>query len=239
MVRIRSGRLRRGNGDADGVAYLDAHVASRRTHWREARWCALDLELTGLDPRSDEIISFGVIPIEEGRLQLRGAVHQLIKPERRIRDEAIRIHGIRAADLERAPGLDEALDILLRSITGRILVVHTAVVERTFLGRALQERGLRPRGPMVDTEVLGRLWLFERDGHLKRRLPLGELARALGLPAEHPHDALADALTTAQVFIALCTHLDTLHPETVGSLAHANRRIDAVRSLQAGVGLAG
>ncbi len=47
---------------------------------------------------------------------------------------------------------------------GGVLVAHTAAIERAFLGRALRAQGLRLRGPIVDTEVLGRLWLHDRDG---------------------------------------------------------------------------
>jgi DNA polymerase-3 subunit epsilon len=100
------------------------------------------------------------------------------------------------------------------------------------LKRALRAKGVRLRNPLVDTESLGRLWLHERDGHLQRRLALGDLAASLGLPAERPHDSLGDALTTGQVFIALAAHLEALGTETVGSLARSAERVDAVRVFQ-------
>lgn len=214
------------------MAYLRASLSRGHTRWREARWCALDFELTGLDPREDEIISFGAVPIEAGRVRLAGAVSSLVRPARELREASIRVHGLRAVDLASAPALDAAIEPLLRAITGRRLVAHTAAVERAFLGRALRTRRVRLRGAIVDTEVLGRLWLHERDGRLVRHLALGELARALGLPADRPHDALGDAVTTAQAFIALADHLDASHAETVGSLARAGRRLDAARRFQ-------
>jgi DNA polymerase-3 subunit epsilon len=218
----------------EAAAYAAAKFPRRGTPWREAAWCALDFELTGLDHRLDEIISFGAIPIHDGRLQLRVAVSGLVRPERPISEPAIRVHGLRAADLERAPSLADAIGPLLEAITGRVLVVHTAAVERAFLGRALREAGLRLRGPIVDTEVLGRLWLHERDGHSPEWLSLGALAAALGLPAERPHDALGDALTTALVFLALATHFDAKRPETVGGLTHAQRRLESIAAFNLG-----
>jgi DNA polymerase-3 subunit epsilon len=190
----------------------------------------VDLELTGLDPREHEIISFGAIPIDDGRVKLHAAVEGLVRPDRAISETSIRVHGIRAADLARAPALADAITPLLKAITGRLLVVHSAAVERAFLGRALREQGLRLRGPLIDTEVLGRGWLHERDGHSPRSLSLGDLATALGLPADRPHVALADALTTAQTFIALAAHLDAIHSETAGSLAHAAQRLKTLRA---------
>lgn len=226
-------RARRGAEDEVGAAYASARLPRRRTRWREAAWCTVDLELTGLDPDRDEIISFGATPIDDGRVQLRAAVEGLVRPQVTIGEAAIRVHGIRTADLARAPLIGDALDPLLRVITGRLLVVHTAAVERAFLGRALGERGLALRGPLIDTEVLGRVWLRERDGHSPNNVSLGNLATALGLPADRPHEAPGDALTTAQVFIALATHLDARHPETVGSLANGARRLRSLRALDA------
>jgi DNA polymerase-3 subunit epsilon len=227
-------RAREARRSAGAVAYAHAPLPRGRTPWRQGGWCALDFELTGLDPRRDEIISFGAIPIDQGRIQLGHAVSGLIRPVRELDEASIRVHGIRAADLAQAPRLAEAMSGLLPALAGRGLVVHTAAVERGFLGRALAALGGRLRGPIVDTEVLGRLWLHERDGELRRRIPLGELAAALGLPAERPHHALGDALTTAQVFIALASHLEARHPETVGSLARAGDRLASVRAYEVG-----
>ena len=214
--------------DAAAAAYAGAVLPSSGTPWREADWCTVDFELTGLDPRRDEIIAFGAVPIEAGRIRAGGALSQLVRPARDIGEAAIRIHGIRDLDLADAPPLEAAVIPLLEAIAGRIVVFHTAAVDRPFLKRALADHGVRFRGPTVDTEVLGRLWLYERDRRLTRRLALGGLARSLGLPIERPHDALADALTTAQAFIALAAHLDALRPESVGSLAHADRRVDSL-----------
>ncbi len=219
--------------DAVAAAYATARFPRGRTPWRATRWCAVDLELTGLDPREDEVISFGAIPIDDGRIQLQSAVEGLVRPRGAIGEASILVHGIRPADLARAPPLGDAIRPLLKAITGRLLVVHFAAVERAFLGRALRHQGLRLRGPLVDTEVIGRVWLQERDGHGPRSLSLGDLATALGLPAERPHNALGDALTTAQVFIALATHLDSVHAQTAASLAHAGQRLKALRVFDA------
>jgi DNA polymerase III subunit epsilon len=206
-----------------------------RTPWRDAAWCALDFELTGLDLERDEIISFGAIPIEHGRVCVGQSVSGLVRPVREASDASVRVHGIRAADLLAAPRLAEAIEPLLGVIEDRALVVHNAAIERAFLGRAMRERGVRLRSPIADTEVLGRLWLHERDGGLLPWLGLGELADALGLPAEGQHEALADALTTAQAFIALATHLDSVvGAETVGSLCGAGRRLQAIRIFHLG-----
>jgi DNA polymerase-3 subunit epsilon len=214
--------------DPVSAAYAGARLPRRRTPWREAGWCVVDLELSGLDPERHEIISFGAVPIDAGRALLHGAVSGLVRPTRPLSESSIRIHGLRAADLADAPPLEEALGPLLEAMTGRRLVVHTARIERDFLGAALRGRRVRLRGPHVDTEVLGRVWLYERDGAAPAGLPLRTLAATLGLPADRPHSALSDALTTAQAFIAVATHLDARAAETVGSLVDARHRLDTL-----------
>ena len=208
--------------------YAAAAPPPPRARWDAARWCVVDLELSGLDPHRHEIISYGAIPIEGGRVQLAGAVSGLVRPSQPLSESSIRIHGIRAADLIHAPVLAEAIGPLLEAMSGSVLVAHVARVERAFLGRALRGEGLRLRGPIADTSVLGRLWLCERDGRLSPELSLAALAEELGLPVRGQHDALGDALTTAQVFIAAASHLDALEGETVRSIVRAERRL-AVR----------
>ncbi len=209
----------------------DYHAADRpeqSTPWRLARWCVVDFELSGLDPRRHEIISFGAVPIEDGRIQLAHAVSGFVRPSRPLSEPSILIHGIRAGDLVDAPPLEEAIDPLLAAMAGRTLVAHVASVERAFLRRALRRQRLRLRGPVVDSEVIARLWLAERDGAVPAKRTLHDLARLLGLPARGEHDALGDALTTAQLFLAAVTHLDALAGETVQSLVRAPRRLEAI-----------
>ena len=196
--------------------------------WREAGWCALDLEMTGLDPRRDDIIAVGAVPIDEGRIVLGGGMYTLVRSDTRSKLGAVLVHKLRVPDLADAPPLEEAIDRVLEQLAGRVPVFHTAAVETAFLRRQFARR--RVRVPVAaDTEALGRLWLSHRDGAAPEGISLGRLAAVLGQPAEMPHHALGDALTTAKAFIALASLLDTLTPQTVGSLVAASRPAVALR----------
>jgi DNA polymerase-3 subunit epsilon len=210
-----------------GAAALFARTprAGPGTPWREAEWCAVDLELTGLD-RSDEIIAIGSVPIRDGAVILGEAMYTLARPRRAPQHAAVLVHKLRSADLVQAPPLAEAIKLLLGTLAGRAPVFHTSMVERTFLGRELRRRRLRLPAD-ADTEALGRLWLRERDGVAPAGLSLARLAAVLGQPAEDPHHALGDALTTAKAFIALASHLDVAAPQTVGSLQRAGETLRA------------
>jgi DNA polymerase-3 subunit epsilon len=214
------------------AAYADADLPGGRTPWREADYCVLDLELTGLDPGRHEIISFGAVPVVDGRVSLAGAVYGLVRPTAAVPSASVVVHGIRTLDLSEAPSLDAGIDALLEAMAGRVPVAHVAEVERSFLAPALRRRGVRLPRAWVDTSVIGRLWLYEREGVVPEpRLELGRLAAELGLPVHRPHNALGDALTTAQAFLATATHLDSVRPETVRSLTRAGDRVEALRLL--------
>jgi DNA polymerase-3 subunit epsilon len=221
-VRRLQGRRARGEG---ARAYAQARLPSMGTSWREAHYCVVDLELSGLDPRRNEIVAFGALPIDGGRVRLDGAEAGLVRPTAPLAESAIRVHGIRAADLADAPPIAEALGPLLHAMAGRVLVAHHAAIERAFLRVALRGLGLRLRGPVLDTAVLARVWLAERDGELPARMTLAQLAAACGLPVHSPHTATGDALTTAQLFIVAVSQLDARKPETLRRLAHAESRL--------------
>jgi DNA polymerase III subunit epsilon len=213
-------------------AYARTPRPPEGTPWREARWCALDLELTGLDPSKDAIIAVGAVPIEDGRVRLGESVYTLVRTSRPSEKAAILMHKLRVADLADAPPLEEALDMILETLAGRVPVFHTALVERTFLKPLFSRR--RVRFPQAaDTEVLGRLWLRVRGESGAGWLSLARLAELLKLPQEPPHHALGDALTTASTFIALAAHLDEFESQTVGSLVWAGDQVRPPRRLGA------
>lgn len=228
-----SPRLRLRTHRSDAVeAYRQARWPPPSTPWRDAAFAVVDLETTGLDPRHDEIISFASVPVEKGRVMVGRTITATVRPKRMPRAETIRIHGLREADLETAPGLDDVLDLILEALTGRVLVAHAAWVEGGFLSQALRRAGLDVHDPVIDTAVLAERVPAARDnGAAEEEVP-GEhvvtspgLSRAAvrhGLPVHRPHHAEGDALTTAQLYIALATQLDRTEPQTVGSLARAS-----------------
>jgi len=203
-------------------AYADTTVRLDQP-WRSASYCAVDLETTGLDLRRDVIISFGSVAIDGGRVIAGSSIYRLVGGPARMSPEAIAVHSLRPADLADAPTWEESADVLLGALTGRVLVAHAAWFERAFLRRAFRKWRVPPPRIVVDTAALARsAGLAAASASAEPSLEL--LARDLGLPGHEPHHALGDALTTAEVFLALSTRLGADTPQTVGSLVSTSRR---------------
>ena len=165
------------------AAYADAGRPPGRTAWREARWCALDLELTGLDPDKDEIVAIGAVPIEHGRLILANSMYTLVRSSRRSEHDAVLMHKLRVADLADAPPLERAAEMVIEVLAGRVPVFHTGWVETSFLAPLFSAAHLRLPAA-ADTELVGRLFLHFRDGIAPARLSLAGLSELLGQSGE-------------------------------------------------------
>jgi DNA polymerase-3 subunit epsilon len=197
-----------------------------RTPWREAEFCVVDLETTGLDLRRDDIVSFGAAIVRHARIPCGQVVYRQLRPARPISVAALAVHGLRSADLVDAPRIDDVLDEIIELLSGRVPVAHAAWVERAFLDRALRPRRRLGR-TMIDTAAL------LRAAHLAgpdagREPNLEAAARRLGLPVHTPHHALGDAFTTAQLLLALATRTEQAagrrgRPVTVGDLQAVSR----------------
>jgi DNA polymerase-3 subunit epsilon len=205
------------------------NLAPWRNSWRAARFIVVDVETTGLDPRRDEVISFAAVPVEGGRIIAGQAVTGLVRPAAPPSPRSIEIHGLRAKDLTAALPPPRALAPLLRAMRHRIMVAHVAGVERTFLppDRGALTRRL-PR-PTVDTALLWQLLSIERGEGDPGSRSLADLVASLGLPVHRPHEAEGDALTTAQAFLALATHLEAHGHGRVAALTGAGWRVRAWR----------
>lgn len=202
-----------------------------RQPWREVSYVVLDLETSGLDPRRDAVLAVGLVGVEAGRVRLDRRWQSLVRPPEGllVGGDSIRIHGLLRAELAEAPELDAVLPELLGLLRGRCLVVHVAGVDVGFLNAALRRRyGARLRGPILDTARLAAS-LHER-AQLLGEVPAGTpappiqlraLAERLGLPVFGEHDALGDALTTAQVFLAQATRLAQQGTATLRGLLRA------------------
>ncbi len=197
-----------------GTPVVTPRWLNRKQHplarpWREIEYVVVDLETTGLDLKRDAIASYGAVVIRDGRIIVAENTYGLVCPTCELSAEAIAVHTLRQSDVDGAPPLSQAVSVLDALLRGRVLVAHAAWIEKTFLTRAFDAHGTALRSPIINTAVLARADGIASRGSV-REPDLEWLAGELGLPAVKPHHALGDAITTAQVFLALMSRLSRL-----------------------------
>lgn len=188
----------------------------RSKPWNAVAYWALDLETSGLDTKRDQILSVGMVPVREGVIHWGDHFYSLVQPRswENLSVDAIRVHHILPEELRGAPPLDAILlEIAMRLSGGAAILLHHASFDLGFLRRAFREAGRDwPKPPVVDTKDL----VAKFEERQRRLVPysvqmtrsLAELVDYFGLPPYTPHHALADALATAELFLALRARLE-------------------------------
>ncbi len=189
--------------------YLSTPLTSKNTQCEDLVIVALDLETTGLDPHKDKILSFGLVEIQHMTIRLQTSRHQLIAIDEDIPEESAVIHQI--TDDQAATGirLEKALPELLSRLAGKVMLVHYASIEQNFLNAAcLKLYGAPFMIRTIDTLVLAQR-LFERRNHTIQPgdLRLFNLRPRYNLPNYKAHNALSDALATAELFLAMAAEM--------------------------------
>jgi len=171
---------------------------------------SLDFETTGLNPEQDRILSVGYIELRNSEVLLSTAVHKLIRPEQSISEESVVIHRITDDAAAFGKPLDEVIQELLGALSGKIMLAHHAAIETRFLTNACKRLyGMAPIFPVIDTLKLARQWYARRGKeHAHGDLRLFNLRERFGLPGYNAHNALSDAISTAELFLAQVEHMD-------------------------------
>ena len=190
--------------------YLAVPFPDRSRDYRDVEFVALDLETTGLDARRDEILSIGMVALHGDRIDLGTAAHYLVTPTRAVPESSAVIHQITDDDAAQGRPLAEVLPLVLARLSGRVLLGHHVKLERAFLSAACRQLyGTRFLAPLADTEALIRRWMAERNQPITGgSLRLGALRERYGLPRYKAHNALVDAVATAELFCAFVANRD-------------------------------
>ena len=181
---------------------------------RAVDFIALDLETTGLDPRTDAILSIGLVVIRRQRIDLSSVRQYLLCPDRPIPEQSAVIHRITDDQAACGERLASVLPALLAQLAGKVLVAHHARFEMQFLDRACQQLyGTGFLLPVIDTQHVARRSL-ERSNQAfgPQALRLAECRQRHGLPRYRLHNALSDALACAELFLVQLAQHDGNKP---------------------------
>jgi len=166
----------------------------------------LDTETTGLDPKRDAILSIGAVAVRDGKIRMGETFERLVHPEGPISEESIKIHHLRACDLEAADGAERVIDDLLDFVRNRPIVGYYIGFDHAILSRYVRERiGIALPNETIELSSMYYRRYRKSSAYEFVDLKFDTIMQTLSLPMLGKHDALNDALMSALIYLKLRT----------------------------------
>ncbi len=191
-------------------------MTSGRTALAEVRWVVIDCETSGLDAKRDRLLSLGAVSVRGRRIALADAYGAVIRQAQASARENIAIHGIGAEAQRAGRPAEEALRELAAFAADAVPAAFHAPFDAEVLRRALKAACAPP---------LPRRWLdlaqlapalYPQAARAQRALE--DWLAHFGIAPRGRHDALGDALATAELLLVLLEEADRQGAKTLGEL---------------------
>lgn len=184
------------------------------------RLCFVDIETTGLDASTEEIIEIGAVFVERGVVVDRK--QWLIRPTKSLPALIIALTGITDSELAISRPLTAVAPELMHALEGWPLVAHNGNFERSFLKELIASNAL------LDSCEVAQLLFPERPSH-----SLDSLVRWLGVGDGARHRAIDDAEDTFLMLAALCDRFvnEGTHEQLDVLLRHLKPGLSADRAV--------
>jgi len=189
--------------------YLEACARLDIDHIDDTPLIAVDLELTGLSKDNDHIIAIGWTQIDRGRIQMASNRHLLVNAETSVGSSAA-IHELLDSEIAEGGSIEDGVEALFHAARGRIWVFHHAGLDISFLKKACGRWArILPGFIVLDTMRLEYRQRKRREVPVKHGdLQLGNLRHGYGLPRYTAHNALNDAVATAELMLAIAARME-------------------------------
>lgn len=179
-------------------------TADKKTFADSCEFVAVDFETTGLNFKTDSIISMGFCPLKNDVIRLADCLHLVLKIDQRLMGQNVTIHGLTDDALERGVSQQEALDVFMRYTQGKVIIAHYHGIEERFT----QSLALTLLGSKLPLRFVDTFSIAEKQAHRLNKpvqpnaLRLFNLRKQMNLPNYKAHNALEDAISTAELFLA-------------------------------------
>lgn len=175
---------------------FDVEVVNTNKFLKENDCVVFDVETTGLDANTCEIIEFGAVKVRDGKMVETFSC--LLKPSEPIPDEITNLTGITNEMVEGCYTIKEVLQDFYKFTRNSVLVAYNIAFDHKFIYLAGAAQGYKFDNKQIDAMVLAK-------NKLKgiKNYKLKTVATALNVSLEGAHRAVNDAIATAEVFVKL------------------------------------
>jgi DNA polymerase-3 subunit epsilon len=181
-----------------------------------ARFVVTDVEATGLDLRADHLIAIGAVRIDGGKIQLRHSFYTVLRQHQPSDRANILVHGIGGTAQREGSEPAQALLAFLEFAGKALLVGYHAPFDETMIRKAGKSHlGVSVRRPWLDLARLAPALVPEAGS---KEHQLDSWLERFGIEVFRRHDAIADALATAQLLQVLLDRAVARGMQTLGDL---------------------
>jgi DNA polymerase III subunit epsilon len=163
-------------------------LGSRAGVYMVESFISIDLETTGLNPKTDKIIEIGAVKINRGKVVDTFATY--INPGRKLPSCITEITGIRETDLAEAPTIKDMIASFHHFLGDEVVLGHSVMFDYSFLKRACVNEKLDFEKKALDTLKIARAYLPELESRT-----LSNLCGYFKIE-HHAHRAFEDAMAT-------------------------------------------
>jgi DNA polymerase-3 subunit epsilon len=187
---------------------------------KNEKYIVLDFETTGLDSKDDMILSMGWVEVSQGKVDLSTAHHLYINDESQVKPETAVINHITPQMLSEGVSIHDAMMTFFEAAKGKLIVAHACIVEEHFIQKYLSKSYHIQHLPLIwiDTLCLEKSMEKAISQHEEVDLTLGGTRERYNLPAYNAHNALADAISTAELLLVQKKRLTAKREVTVAAL---------------------
>ncbi|MDN3681752.1 3'-5' exonuclease [Vibrio tapetis subsp. quintayensis] len=186
----------------------------------ELEYIVLDLETTGLDCNEDRILSIGWVEVAKGKIDLASSRHLYVKDKSQIKPETAVINHITPQMISDAGSIHDAMMTFFEAAEGKVLVAHACVVEANFISSYLKKSYGFSALPLLwlDTMCMEKTLVNAISQQEDVDVTLATTRARYRLPEYNNHNALVDAVSTAELLLAQSKRISPNKPATFGTL---------------------
>lgn len=182
-------------------AFVSMPACDQTIEIEAQRFVVVDVESTGLNLSTDRLIAIGAVTVSNGAIQLDQGLDVVLQQAAPSAVDNILIHGIDGTTQTTGKDPAGALLEFLAFIGNSPLVAYHAPFDRSMINKATKTYlGMNLNNPWLDLAFIAPALLPEMA---KGKQGLDDWTRAFEIVNTNRHNAVADALATAQLLLVL------------------------------------
>ena len=183
--------------------YLSIFKQKQPNIIESTRFVVFDTETTGLNTKTDKILSIGAVAIFDNTIDVSDNFEVYLK-QNEFNPETVEIHGIlKEGELIKITE-ENALEQFINYLGNSVLVAHHAAFDIEMINEALKRMNLpKLKNKSIDTGILYKKLEGKKNAHFS----LDKLSDEFNISKHDRHTASGDAYITALLFLKILSKL--------------------------------